>query len=164
MRRRSNRNKYLLIITLILVVVVIAAFALSTNPTSSQKPSASEYFIVTHTTSAGSFSADNKTVVLTTLGLNITAVGGDATDIQVQCASQADRGDDYLQRLAEGPPGWDLPIALAGGDYNYKGWSLRLNDQGFFTVKVTISCNEAETGTITVNLNPNDIVNGPFTP
>jgi hypothetical protein len=162
-RHRSNRNKYLFIAILLVAAVIVAAFAF--NQGSSQKPLASQYFVVTHTTSAGEYlTSDNKTVRLTTLGLNITAVGGDATNVQVFCNSQAEPESDYLVNLTRGAPGWDLPIALAGGQYNYRGLSLRMNDQGMFALDVTISCDQVKSAKIPVLINPEDIVLVPITP
>jgi hypothetical protein len=149
---------------ILVVAVVIAAFALSQPNTNSKRPSANDYFVVTHTTSTGEFSSQNKTITIATLGLNITAVGGDATDVYIRCASQASPMDDYLTTLKKGPPGWDLPVVLKGGEYNYHGLTLTLNDQGKFSTKVTVACNEVEAGAITVMINPEDIINVPAVP
>lgn len=163
-KQKSNRGKYLLIsvFLIILLVAVIASAATMFRGANGRKPSASQYFIVTHTSSTGEVSDDNKSVILSILGVNITAVGGDATAVQVKCTSQANPVDDYCDNLAKGPPGWDLPIALTGGDWNYHGLLVRLNNQGMFQANVTISCNEAQTATIPVLINPDDIVNLPL--
>lgn len=162
-RHRSNRNKYLFIAILLLATVIVAAFAF--NQTSSKKPSASQYFIVSHTTSTGEYlTFDNKTFKITTLGLNITAVGGDATNIQIQCNSQAYPTDDYLENLTKGPPGWDIPVVLAGGDYHYPGATVKMNDQGMFSFNVTISCDQVQSDRIRVLINPEDIIPVPITP
>jgi len=161
-KRRSNRNKYLLVAILLLAIVIVAAFALS--QTKSRRPSAGEYFVVTHTLSTGEFSNQNRTFTIATLGLNITAVGGDATDVYVRCTSQAEPENDYLTKLNKGPPGWDLPVVLAGGEFNFRGLSLRLNDQGMFSTNVTVACNEVEAAAITVLINPEDLVNVPAVP
>lgn len=155
-KRRSNRNKYILAAILLLAIVIVAAFALS--QTKSRRPLASEYFIVTHTLSTGEFSNQNRTFTITTLGLNVTAVGGDATDVYVRCTSQAEPENDYIKNLTKGPPGWDLPVVLSGGAYNFHGLSVRLNDQGMFSANVTVACNEAEAAAITVLMNPEDLV------
>ena len=161
-KQRSNRIKYLLVAMILLVAVIIAAFALS--QTSSKRPSANEYFVVTHTMSTGEFSNQNKTVTIATLGLNITAVGGDATDVYVRCSSQAVPEDDYVEKLNKGPPGWDIPVVLKGGAFYYRGLTLRLNDQGMFSVNVRVICNEVETASIAVLINPGDIANIPAIP
>lgn len=162
-RHRSNRNKYLFIAILLLIAVIVAVFAF--NQGSSQKPLASEYFIVSHTTSTGEYlTSDNKTIRLTTLGLNITAVGGDATNIQIQCNSQAEPQSDYLMNLTKGPPGWDIPVALAGGEHQYVGVSLKKNDQGMFAFNVNISCDQVKSAKIPILINPEDIVLVPIVP
>ena len=161
-KHKSNRNKYLLIVVLLLIVAIVLAVAVT--QTNSKKPLASQYFIVTHTVSAGEFSTtDNETVVLTTLGLNITAVGGDATAVQVRVSSQANPIDDYLDSLPKGPPGWDMSITLVGGTMNFRGLQRSLNSQGMFKVDVTISCNEATRAVIPVLINPNDVIPVPLT-
>jgi hypothetical protein len=143
------------------IAIAITNFDKHENQTQTQ-PSASQYFVVTHTSSTGTFTNDNRSVILAILGLNITAVGGDATAVQARCKSQANPVDDYINNLTKGPPGWDLQVALTGGDYNYMGLHLLQNRQGMFQVDVTISCNEALTATIPVLINPNDITNLPL--
>jgi hypothetical protein len=169
-KRRSNRNKYLVIGLLSLIVIVVAAIAaLSMGGAIGKKPLASDYFIITHTESTGEFKgAHNETVVLATLGLNVTAIGGDATAVSVRCASQAYPMDDYIQTLHKGPPGWDLPITLAGGDsstgYIYRGLPLDLNNNGMFEVEVTVSANEVQSSVFTVLINPKNILGVPVIP
>ena len=163
-RHRSNRNKYLFIAILLLVAVIVAALAFN-QTSSSKKPSANQYFIVSHTTSTGEYlTSDNKTFRIATLGLNVTAVGGDATNIQIKCTSQAYRVDDWLENLTKGPPGWDIPVVLVGGDYNYQGATVKMNGQGVFSFNVTISCDQVEEAKIPVLINPEDIVPVPVTP
>ena len=143
--------------------MIVAALAF--NQASSQKPLASQYFIVSHTTSTGEYlTSDNKTFKITTLGLNITAVGGDATNVYVKCNSQAEPESDYLENLTKGPPGWDIPVVLAGGVFNYQGATVKMNDQGMFSFNVTISCDQVESDRIRVLINPEDIVPVPILP
>lgn len=155
-RRKSNRKKYLLIATLLLIVVIVAVFAVFR--TTGQKPLASEYFTITHTASTAYYpsTASNSTLVLTVLGLNITAVEGDATAVYVQVRSQAYPEDDEISSLTKGKS-WDAPITLTGGVFNYRGLQSTMNTEGKFQVDVTISCNEARRAPIHVLLDPNDI-------
>ena len=163
-RHRSNRNKYLFIAILLLVAVIVAALAFN-QTSSSKKPSANQYFIVSHTASTGEYlTSDNKTFRLTTLGLNITAVGGSATNVYVKCNSQAEPESDYLVNLNKGPPGWDIPVVLVGGLYNYRGLSLRMNNQGMFALNVTISCDQVQSAKIPVLINPEDLIPVPIVP
>jgi len=169
-RKRSNRNKYLLIGLLLMLVIIIAIVAaLSMNGAVGEKPLASSYFIVTNTTSAGEFhGAHNESVTLTTLGLNVTAIGGDATAVQLRCTSQAYPMDDYIQTLKKGPPGWDVQITLAGGDTStgnyYHGLPLELDENGFFEAEVTVSANEVQSSVFTVLISPKDIFPQPIIP
>jgi len=155
-RRKSNRNKYALVAVFLFAVVVVSAIVVSI--TQSRKPSASEYFTITHTRSVGSFSGENTTVTLRILGLNITAVGGDATNPQLLCDSQAYPLDDsYNGTLAKGQS-WDYQIELTGGDYQTHGLIVYLNNENMFEVEVQIGSKECELGTIIVALDPKDII------
>jgi hypothetical protein len=155
-RHRSNRNKYLLIAILLLVVVIVAAFAVFFTA-KGEKPLASEYLTVEHTASTAYYSnPSNTTMIFTVLGLNVTAVGGDATGLYVHCKSQADPVDAELEELAKGKT-WDLPITLTGGDYNYRGLQLKKNTQGMLEVDVTVGCNEARSTVISVLVDPKDV-------
>jgi hypothetical protein len=160
-RRKSNRNKYLFIATLLLVIVVIAAFAILFSA-NGEKPLASQYLSVKHTASQGYYlDLSNTTIVITTLGLNVTAVGGDVTGLQVLCKSQAIPEDAYLDSLAKGKT-WDLPIALTGGNFHYRGLLAKADSQGTLQITVTISCNEARSATVPVTINLSDVyITGP---
>lgn len=154
-RRKSNRNKYALVAVILFAVVVVSAIVVSI--TQSRKPSASEYFTITHTKSIGTF-RDNTTVTLKILGLNITAVGGDATNPQLLCESQAYPLDDsYNGTLVKGES-WDYQIELTGGDYQTHGLTVYLNNENMFEVEVQIGSKECELGTISVALDPKNIV------
>lgn len=159
-RRKSSRNKYALVAVILFAVVVVSAIAVSL--TQSRKPSANEYFTITHTASIGTFTGDNTTVALRILGLNITAVGGDATNPQLLCDSQAYPIDDVYNNnvtngvLAKGES-WDYQIELVGGEYQTHGLAAYLNDKGMFEVEVQIGSKECELGTIIVALDPKDI-------
>jgi len=154
-RRKSNRNRYALVAVFLFAVVVVSAIVVSI--TQSRKPSASEYFTITHTGSIGTF-RDNTTVTLKILGLSITAVGGDATNPQLLCDSQANPLDDsYNGTLVKGES-WDYQIELTGGDYQTHGLTAYLNNENMFEVEVQIGSKECELGTITVVLDPKDIM------
>jgi len=154
-RRKSNRNKYALVAVFLFAVVVVSAIVVSI--TQSRKPSANEYFTITHTGSVGTF-RDNTTVTLKILGLSITAVGGDATNPQLLCDSQAYPLDDsYNGTLVKGES-WDYQVELTGGDYQTHGLTVYLNSENMFEVEIQIGSKECEIGTITVPLDPKNIV------
>lgn len=169
-KHKSNRNAYLLITVVLLLVIVIVAAA-AVIRTESKKPSASEYLIVSSAhANIGTFPSysngtirDNTTVVLKTLDLNVTAVGGDAHHVYVRCSSQAYPVDDTVASLANGTSAKDgaWPIQLTGGDALFNGLGLELNDKGMFEVDVQIACEEATLATITVSIKPKDIINMP---
>ena len=155
-RRKSSRNKYALVAVILFAVVVVSAIVVSI--TQSRKPLASEYFTITHTGSIGTF-RDNTTVTLKILGLSITAVGGDATNPQLLCDSQANPLDDsYNGTLVKGES-WDYQIELTGGDYQTHGLTVYLNNKNMFEVEIQIGSKECELGTIVVALDPKDIMN-----
>ena len=155
-RGKSNRNKYALVVVFLFAVVVVSAIVVSI--TQSRKPSASEYFTITHTESIGTF-RDNTTVTLKFLGLNITAVGGDATNPQLLCDSQAYPLDDSYNGILVKGESWDYQIELTGGDYQTHGLTVYLNNENMFEVEIQIGSKECELGTIIVALDPKDIMN-----
>jgi len=148
-KRHSNRNKYLFIgLFFLLVVTIVAAVALY-NDTPRQKPAATEYLKVWHTRSIGEFSNQNKSVLITTLGLRLTAIGGDAHDILIVVESQPTPENDMITFLANGSSS-DAVILL-------NGLPTTLNDQGKFPVEFQIGCAESEYETVTVYIDPKDI-------
>jgi hypothetical protein len=169
-KHKSNRNKYLLI-TVLLLLVIVTVTAVAVMRTDSKKPSASEYFIVLSAhANEGSFLTwpngtirDNTYVTLKLLDLNVTAVGGDAHNVYVRCSSQANPVDDTVKVLTNGTStkagAW--PIQLVGGDNDFHGISLDLNDNGTFEVDIQIACDEATLATIPVFISPKDIFNVP---
>ncbi|MGA2767674.1 MAG: C39 family peptidase [Candidatus Bathyarchaeia archaeon] len=138
------------------------------------KLSADQYFIVSSAhANEGKFPTysngtirDNTTVLLTLLDLNVTAVGGDAHHVYVRCPSQAFPVDDTVASLPNGTSAHDgaWPIQLVGGDSDFHGLFLDLNDNGMFEVEVRIACDEATLATIPVFINPKDIVNSALAP
>jgi len=154
-RRESNRSKYVLVAVFLFAIVVVSAIVVSI--TQSRKPSASEYFTITHTGSIGTF-RDNRTVTLKILGLDITTVGGDATNPQLLCDSQAYPLDDSYNGVLHKGESWDYQIELTGGEYQTHGLTVYLNNENRFEVEVQIGSKECEVGTITVALDPKDIV------
>jgi hypothetical protein len=159
-KHKSSRNKYVLVAVFLFAVVVVSAIVVSI--TQSRKPLASEYFTITHTGSIGTF-RDNTTVTLKILGLSITAVGGDATNPQLLCDSQAYPIDDVYNNnatngvLAKGES-WDHQIELTGGDYQTHGLTVYLNNENMFEVEIQIGSKECEIGTIIVAIDPESIV------
>ncbi len=154
-KRKSSRDKYVLVAVFLFAVVVVSAIVVSI--TQSRKPLASEYFTITHTGSIGTF-RDNTTVTLKILGLSITAVGGDATNPQLLCDSQAYPLDDsYNGTLLKGES-WDYQIELTGGDYQTHGLTVYLNNENMFEVEIQIGSKECEIGTIIVAIDPKSIV------
>jgi hypothetical protein len=154
-KHKSSRNKYVLVAVFLFAVVVVSAIVVSI--TQSRKPLASEYFTITHTGSIGTF-RDNTTVTLKILGLSITAVGGDATNPQLLCDSQAYPLDDsYNGTLLKGES-WDYQIELTGGDYQTHGLTVYLNNENMFEVEIQIGSKECEIGTIIVAIDPKSIV------
>lgn len=150
-KHKSNTSKYVLIAIFLLFVVVISAFAISSlNEHAQEKRPASQYLRILHTRSVGTFYNGNQTVELKILGLNITAVGGDATDVQLIMDSQADRTNDYFRNITKGIT-VDMQVQL-------QGYVTHVNGQGLFPVEFDISCVQTTLSTITFYINPKDIV------
>jgi hypothetical protein len=113
------------------------------------KPSATEFFKVSHTASIGEFSNGNKTVNIKILGLNISAVGGDATDVQLIIDAQSDPLNDFYASISKG--------TSKSAEIQLKGYLTTLNDDGLFPVEFDIGCLETQTTTFTIYIDPQSI-------
>jgi hypothetical protein len=154
-KRKGQNTKYLVLGVILLIVIVGVAVTLSYRPTA--KPRATQYLEVSHTRSIGKLYDQNRTAVLTILGLNITAIGGDAHNIIIEMDSQADPTNDFLDVLPNGTS-WDHQISLQSALGGVQGLETVLNEQGKFPVEITIGCAEATVETVTVFIDPKDIV------
>jgi hypothetical protein len=148
-RHKSNKGKYLFIAIVALIIVIIAAFALTQTPVG-RKPAASQYFKIVHSASLAENVTGNGNVLLKTLGINITAVEGDATDVQITMDSQANYLNDIYPSI---PNGTTKPAQI-----ELQGYLTTLNDNGLYPVEFDIVCPQADMSTITLYLNPKDIV------
>jgi len=147
-RSKTKRN-ILIMLTIAIATTIIVASALR-NQNSSQKPLASEYLKVEHTKSLGVFYNNNKTVDIRELGLRITAVGGNATNILI--TNLPTQGEDYpsIDFLRKGESK-DITVQL-------RSYITSLNETiGLFPVELTIGCSEASASDITIYLKPEDI-------
>jgi hypothetical protein len=148
-RHKSNKGKYLFVAIVALIIVIVAAFALTQTPVGS-RPTASLYFKIVHTASLAENVTGNKSVLLKTLGINITAVEGDATDVQVTIDSQANNLNDIYPSI---PNGTTKPAEI-----ELQGYLTTLNDNGLYPVEFDIVCPQADLSVITLYLSPKDIV------
>lgn len=147
--RTTRRNTLtLLAIAIAATIIVISAVRNQTGGQNGQKPLASEYLKVEHTRSLGEFYNSNKTVVIRVLGLNITAIGGDATNIMITGLPTQGEEYPYISSLKQGESK-NLAIQL-------KGYSTGLEEEGY-PVELTIGCDEAAPIEITIYLKPEDI-------
>lgn len=146
-KHRSKQSKYVYAAILILAIVVVSAIVVS--QTRSSKPQARQYFTISHTASLGEFFDGNKTLSVKILGLNIKAVGGDATDVQITIDAQTDQLSDIYPSI---PKGTTQPAEI-----QLRGYVTSLNDSGLFPVEFDISCPEAQLSTITIYLDPKDV-------
>jgi hypothetical protein len=146
-RRGSNQRKYAYVAILLFVIVVVSAIVVS--QIRSSRPSAIQYFTASHTASIGQFSSGNRSVNIVILGLNISAVGGDATDVQIYMDAQADPLNDAYPNIPRG--------TSKGVEIQLTGYLTSLNDDGLFPVEFDIGCLEALTSTFTIYIDPKDI-------
>lgn len=142
-----NQSKYVYVAILLFAIVVVSAIVVS--QIRSSKPQASQYFTIFHTVSVGEFSNGNTTLNVKILGLNITAVGGDATDVQITIDAQADQLSDIYPSI---PKGTTKPAEI-----QLKGYVTSLNDDGLFPVEFDIGCPQTQVSTITIYLDPKDV-------
>jgi hypothetical protein len=147
-RSKTKRN-ILITVAVAIAITLIVASALR-NQNSSQKPPASEYLKVEHTRSLGEFFNNGKTVNIKELGLRITAVGGDATNILI--TGLRTQGEEYpsIDFLRKGESK-EITVQLSS-------YVTSLNETiGLFPVNFTIGCSEASASDITIYLKPDDI-------
>jgi hypothetical protein len=147
--RKSGRKRIYLAAGIITtaIILIVASAVLSYRP--SGKPSASQYLMVAHTASIGEFSDQNTTVSLKIIGLNITAIGGEARNVRVIIDSQANVIDDVIDDISQNE---SAPMEI-----QLRGYVTALDSQNEFPVELDIGCVEAESATITLYLDPKDI-------
>jgi hypothetical protein len=150
--RRSKRKKNALILLAIVAaatIIVVSAIKNQNNQNIQSKPPASEYLKVEHIGSIGEFYNNNRTVNIKELGLRVTALGGNATNIIITGLSTESEDYPYIQNLTMGESK-ELSIQL-------KSYITSLNDEGVFPLELTIGCSEATASDITIYLKPEDI-------
>lgn len=159
----KGKAKYVVFAFIIAIIIIIAVVAIP-NLAEKPLPLASEYLDVSHTKSIGEFSSNNRTVRITTLGLNVTAIGGDALSIIIIVRSQSEElgpeiGPPPTGILKKGET-WDIPILLKG----YVTGLIQKNDESVFPVEIQIGCQETLEEKITLYIKPEDIVSTGYTP
>ena len=150
--RRSINKKKALVLLAIAAAATIITFSAMKNPNNQnvqQKPPASEYLKVEHIGSIGEFYNKNRTVDIKELGLRVTALGGNATNIIITGLSTESEDYPCIQNLSMGESK-ELDIQL-------KSYVTSLNDEGLFPLELTIGCSEATPSDITIYLKPEDI-------
>lgn len=149
-KRRSGKNKYLFIaLTLFIVLILLAIFSFNAQES---RMKAGKYLHVAHTKSIGNFYNNGKTLVIKELGLNITAVHGDAHDIIIIVDSQVDIANDVYSFIGENETR-SISVRL-------KGYTTSLNN-GKFPVEIGISCREVSPDDIIIYVDPSDVVAPP---
>ena len=158
-----GKAKYVVFVVAIALIIIIAVVA-APNLAEKPLPLASKYLKVSHTKSIGEFSNNNRTVRITTLGLNVTAIGGDALSIIIIVESQPEENGPEI-----GPPdtgilkkgeSW-LPAILLSG---YVTGLIQKGGEPVFPVEIQIGCQETREEVITLYIKPEDIVGTGYTP
>jgi len=145
-RSRHSSNAKYIILALFLVLILTGVVIVINMP--KKKPLAHDYLHVVPTLSVGEFD-DQKTVIIKTLGLNITAVGGDAYDIIVTISSQEE--PEWREFLPKGET-WSAGFTLQGLR------SVLNKTDGLFHVQIGIKCAETEPEYMWLRLKPQDII------
>lgn len=154
MRRRKKKSHVklmatLLTTTLVIILIAVAIVMNQGNQTTQNKPKADKYLKVEHTKSLGRYDSYlGKFEMLSTLGLNITAVGGDASNVTIE----QDTADDFaiISQIKKGNSSEkeltvNFPLEDEDGD-------------GLYEVYIEISCTEAERAEVKVLIDPEDLV------
>jgi len=163
-RGSKGKAKYVVFAFIIAIIIIIIIIAVVATPNQSKKPLASEYLKVSHTASLGEFSNNNRTVKITSLGLNVTAIGGDAHTIIIIVESQPeDPGPEigppptYILKKGES---W-LPAILLSG---YVTGLTERDGELVFPIEIQIGCQETLEEVITLYIKPEDIVSTGYNP
>ncbi len=135
------------VIIIIAVIVIVAAMA-------ANKPrnlKVSDLLQITHTVSLAvpTPPGQNESILIKTLGLNITAIEEDVHSIVIVVGSQQE--PDVILSI---PKGESWPAAI-----EYLSYPTRLNDNGVYPIKVSLSCSEAaKHEDIWIYLKPEDVL------
>jgi biopolymer transport protein ExbD len=153
-KAKNEKGKYFLILAFTLLVLFAVLIFFSSIKNNTSKPTsnvkAGEYLQIVHTKSIGEFYNNRRTVEITELGLNITAVKGDAHSIIIYVDTQVDISNDVYKHIAKGET---LSVSV-----RLKGYVTSLNSEGKFPVTVGLSCSEAAYDEITLLIDPDDII------
>ena len=147
-RDRKRHTKRYIIIMASLAILAFLVFS-SINQKNKSKPSCSEYLKIQHTKSiATTYTDDNRTIIIKTLGINITAIGGDAHNIIIDVGSQE---PEIIQKIPNGTT----------SDYQIDKISLLAEldaDKGIYLIPIEVQCDEAEPASIIIEAQPHDIL------
>jgi len=150
-KRQKERRKYALItliISVFVALIVISSLNQPIQPTV-QKPPVTEYLQIQHTKSIGERkTADNRTILIKTLGLKITAVRGDATNIAIDVPGAQDI--EYIEKISKGET---REIQILS-----QGYLVELDENGVFPITFDAWSSEAEAAPVTVYARPEDFV------
>lgn len=133
---------------IIIIVVIVIVAAMATNKPRNLK--VSDLLQVTHTASLAMSSppGQNESILIKTLGLNITAIKEDVHSIIIIVSSQQE--PDVIISL---PKGESWPAVI-----EYLSYPAQLNEDGVYPVEVTLGCEEAVGPVdILIYLKPEDV-------
>jgi len=157
-RKKSHAKPIAVLLIVMFTLVIIIAVALNkSNQSNQNKPPADKYLKIQHTKSIGEFYGDqNSSVLIKILGLNITALGGNAYDIWIDLGTPQSDTEYPYAHVSDLPKGNSTEVQIT------TSYSTEL-ENGFFPVYIDVWCNEAKIASVLLLLNPNDIVHIPGT-
>jgi hypothetical protein len=148
MPKRKHTKRYIAIITALAILVTLVIFS-SLSQKSKPKPPANEYLKVQHTRSiATTYTEDNKTIIIKTLGINITAIGGDDHYVIIDVGSQDPK---IITEILNGTT-LDYPIDQVSIPTELD------TDKGVYLISIEIQCQEAEHASLLIEARPQDII------
>lgn len=134
---------------IILIVVIVVVVAMAANKPRNLK--VSDLLQITHTASFAmpAVPGQNDSILVRTLGLNITAIKEDVHSVTVIISSQQE--PTLISPFI--PKGESLSVAI-----EYLSYPTELNEDGVYPVEVTLGCEEAaEPADIQIFLEPEDV-------
>lgn len=147
-RSRGKQKYYYVIIPLLALIILITISEL--NRSTEKKPLCREYLKIQHTRSwARTYTNDNQTILIKALGINITAIKGDAHNIVIDSGGFLE--PITISNITKGETK-DLSIEQISLPSEFD------EEKGVYIIPLEVRCTEAEADYILIEARPEDIL------
>jgi hypothetical protein len=143
-RRRSKRTLgiALYIITMVSVITVVAFYQRSMQTSKPSKKPVNEYFVFSDGfATASSNDPQNNTILINTITFNVTAIGGNATNVFIYVKQGAVPEEEmpFFSNITQGQT-----VSVGPIFYTYDVPASREEGKGWGPLNFKLICNEAE--------------------